>query len=245
MYKKRKKINKQTTLITFVCGTIFVICCILSQFQISSYIALVTFAAYFIYLTSKNPAMYAKYLAYVFMMCAAVIGTVIIEFNNIYLKELETSSHFAGSLPLLLVSYWLLFVVFYLFENNKKVSIINIEKSSLNLKFISFINIATGITIIIFSIMFLSVIRNAAFLLGVDRFVYASLFETNKIVNILTNLAGNFILFPILSILYGKKYLGWISLILYFLYFLWIGNKFGPFFTAMCILCLIYYINIY
>lgn len=218
--------------------------CLLSSIKIFSVVAIITFIIYFIYLARNNPSIYAKYLAYAFMMFAAVAGTIVTEFSNIYLSELETNAHFVGSLPLLLFSYWLLFVVFTAFEKYGKVQVSEVQNEHIDRRYIRFIDICTTITIVIYFVMFVSVIRHAAFILGIDRFIYSSQYETNSLINFLTNLSGDFLLFPLLSILYGKKQLGWISLGFYFLYFLWTGNKFGPFFTVLCVFCLIYYVRL-
>lgn len=244
MNRRLSTVNRKLALITIITGFALMICCVFASIRVFSYIAVAAFVIYFIYLGRKDPSIYAKYLAYVFMMFAAVAGTIVSEFSNIYLFELEAYAHFVGSLPLLLFSYWILFVVFLSFEKRGNVQIRETDTRYVDRRYIRFIDVLTGITTVIYLIMFLSVIRHAAFILGIDRFIYSSQYESNKIIAILTNLSGNFLLFPLLSILYGKKWLGWTSLGFYFLYFLWTGNKFGPFFTVLCIFCLIYYVRL-
>lgn len=236
-----KGIDKKELVIILVSGMVFLACCLFSQFRVSTYIAMVVFCIYFFRLALKRPDMYIKYLAYIFIMFAAVGGTMVIEFTSMYLIELETYSSFVGSLPLLLTSYWFLFVVFTFFERNQNIITIDSSNAQLPHGLGKIINVATILTIIIYGLMFLSVIKRPAFLVGLDRFYYASTYKTNRIISILKNQAGNLLLFPLLSIVYGKRRLGLISMGLYFFYFLWVGNKFGPFFTALCILCLIYH----
>ena len=240
----RSSIEKKSfelPLIITTCGIIFFICCVFSEIEFFSYVALVNFLYYFTFLFKNRPSFFLKYLAFFFMMCSALLGTMIIEFFDIELVELETFSHFSGSLPLILTSYWLLFVTLLFFETKDSKSKITIGNDTPPPYFMKFILFGTIVTFIIYLVMFLSVIERPAFVLNIDRFAYASLFQTNSIIQRFTNQSGNLLLFPLLSLLYGKKRIGYLTLCIYILYFIWIGNKFGPFFTLICIFCLVYY----
>lgn len=226
-------------------GIILVTSCFFSQYRVFTYFALVVWGGFFAYLAKKDPTIYIKYFAFVFMIGAAVLGTLVIEFSRIYLTELECYSHFTGSIPLLLLSYWVLFMTFVAFERKRKISVISFDtRESSKSGYIKFINIATFVTLVLYLVIFSSVARRPAFLLGIDRFAYASQLNSNRLIGFLVNQSGTLLLFPLLAILYGKKSIGWLSLGVYFAYFLWTGNKFGPFFTALCILLLIFYTRI-
>ncbi|MBR1443322.1 MAG: O-antigen polysaccharide polymerase Wzy [Firmicutes bacterium] len=238
MYKINIKNFFEKNFISILCILVLVFCNVFSEYKEASILSIIVFI---VYLKSNDITLYIKYLAFAFMMFSAIAGTVVIEFYKLYLNELETYSCYVGSIPLLVLSYQILFMVFNLFENCKKLNISNISTEKLDKSYYFIIKFGTIITFIIYLIMFLSVIENAAFLLNIDRFVYASRFKKSSIVGILTNLSVNFSLFPLLSILYGKKVWGWVTICLYILYCVWVGNKFGPFFTILCVFCLVYY----
>lgn len=234
-------VRKNEFLINFVFGGIFAFCSITYTFKFASYTALIFYVGYMIYVMLHRKEIFIKYLAFIFMAVAAVFGTAIIELgNHIYLKELQTNADFVGSLPLLIFSYWLLMCIFMVYEGSAGVEIsvyrINqIRQSAKNINRISFV------VFILFASLFSTVAANPAMLLGVDRFAYASQYQTNELIGTLVNIAPLLLVFPILSLIYGNKFLGGSAILLYVLYFLWTGNKFGPFFTLICVFLLIYY----
>ena len=78
--------------------------------------------------------------------------------------------------------------------------------------------------------MFLRIARNPAFIIKMGRVAYEDKFHVRT--GIFRNLANNnFILvaFPMLDYFNGHKRTGKAGMILYILYFLWNGSKFGPF----------------
>lgn len=91
------------------------------------------------------------------------------------------------------------------------------------------INRISFVVFVLFGILFATVAAHPAFLLEVDRFTYASQFQNSRLIETLVYIAPLLLIFPILSLIYGNKVLGGAAILLYVLYCLWVGNKFGPF----------------
>lgn len=234
-------VRKRDFLINIVFGLVFLICSLACKLKLTSYIAVFFFIAYMIYTIVNRKEVFIKYLAFIFMAVAAIFGTVIIELgNHVYLKELQTSGEFVGSLPLLVFSYWLLICIFMTSEGTYRVEIntarmTGIAQSAKTINRISFV------VFVLFGILFATVAAHPAFLLEVDRFTYASQFQNSRLIETLVYIAPLLLIFPILSLIYGNKVLGGAAILLYVLYCLWVGNKFGPFFTLICVFLLVYY----
>lgn len=242
--KNRFKIERKKIIIDVIFLLIFIFCSIFSSKKIFSYISILFFIIYFLYLILFKQKFLIKYLSFVFIAIIAILGTAIIEFNNLYLVELKCYSEFAGSLPLLILSYWLLLIVCMYYDYNFAVETSEIKFNVINKKSNKILKILTIFTLIIYLSLFIKVAKNPAFLLGVDRFQYLKIHNLSGIWSILTNISPILLIFPIISIIYGDKILGISTIFLYIIYFIWIGNKFGPFFTLISIFLLVSYKNI-
>lgn len=239
------KVNKELLTTNLIFGWIFLTCVLLAKFKIFSYVSIFFFGVYFVYYCIlKNKEFALKYLAFLFISGVAILGTAIIElFPSIYLVELRCYSSFVGSLPLIIFGYWLFLVVINLVDKKYKFEIIRerIDELAKYRKFYNTINLAV---LILFLILFSSVVTHPAFLLGVDRFNYASQYSQFSILKKIVSNAPLLLVFPILTIIYNKNFqriLGMLGVAMYVLYFVWVGDKFGPFFSLICIFLLIYY----
>ena len=84
----------------------------------------------------------------------------------------------------------------------------------------------------IFIVIFLRVARNPAFLLGYGRQEYDKLFHVNSgVFKYLASITPVIVIFPIIDYYNGHKTTGMLGIVLYFLYYLWVGHKFGAFFV--------------
>ena len=236
------KADRTLIMIDFACGAGLLICVLMSSYALFSYIALALIIAFLLYVLVYKKTFFIKYLAYFFSGATAIAGTAIIELGpTISLVELGTSSRFVGSLPLLVLGYWLLFVFLLHYDISKGSDLhdVDIAFSKQSLKTL---NRITALVLVLFGILFSRIATHPAFLLGLNRFQYASEYATaGTIITIFTSIAPYLLIFPILSLMYGNKYLGAITVLLYALYYIWLGNKFGPFFSLMCIFLLVYY----
>ncbi len=241
------RLKKKDTLIQLAFGTVFLFCCQFSQIKEFSYIAILNFLFFLAYIAKVNPFMYVKYFALLFMFLGTGAGVIVAEFDSIYLYELATESRYAGSLPLLMTGFWMLFATLLIFEKQNNFDEIRCKNIKLTNRYIKLVNTATLVVLILFLIVVFYATREPpAFALGIDRFLYAMNYSNkmNFFVRLIVRLSPLLLLFPLLSISYGNKIVGSITVGLYILYMLWTGSKFGSFFTMMCVFLLINYESI-
>lgn len=222
------------------------ICCLLSEIEISSYIsiALLVYLGFSIY--RIRPVFYVKYLAFVFPAIAAIIGVSVIESSHTYLKELRDTSGFAGSLPLIVLSYSILLLVMFLYDlrHDKNSNLLKNNKiQDYHEEYPRYMILLTYLTLAIYAVFWARVITRPAFLLGLNRFAYSRTSSLNMsgIWGILNGQLPLLLFFPLMSILKGYKKVGIAAILVYCLYSLWVGNKFGSFFTVLCVFLIIIY----
>lgn len=232
------KMRKFEIIMSILFFNFFIICSVLSDYILFSYLSLIGLTLYFIFMLKIDAVFFVKYLAFIFIAVAAIIGTAITELFSIYLVELQCTSYFTGSLPLLILSYWTLMIVFRICDkrNDFKISL-DIKLTLCQKKILQKLVI---IVLFIYLLMFIRVIKHPAFLLGIDRFAYSKFYATTGIWTVLLHNAPLLLIFPLLLMIYGNKILGSLTILIYILYSIWVGDKFGPFFTLMCIFFLIY-----
>lgn len=78
-----------------------------------SAISIISFAAYLVFILWNKGELIIKYFAFIFAVIANIAGCAIIEFAEISLPELGTTSYFSGSLPLLVLSRWIFLLIIF------------------------------------------------------------------------------------------------------------------------------------
>lgn len=235
----------QRILIDIPFGIVFILCTVFSKIYVLSYVAFIAFGSYLFYLVLFKQEFIIKYLAILFAALVSVIGTGIVEVvPRLYLPELQCESGFVGSLPLLIFSYWVLLVVLLNYDAVYGVEIRRFEINMNNKGNVQLLTVITGFVLLLFMLLFSRVATHPAFLLGIDRFVYASVYGVSGILSIIDHISAVLLVFPMLLIIYGNKVLGSLTILIYILYYLWTGNKFGPFLTLMCVFFLVFYKDI-
>ena len=218
-----------------------IVCCLFSEHIISSYVSIGIFITYILGVVLKSPRVVLKYLYFFFMMVANVLGCFICEFGNIFLIEIESYTHYVGALPTLVLAQLVFFICIY--EEDKKrgnrAFIINC-RSIINERTLFVLNC---FVFILYGFLFIHILPYSALSMNVDRMTFASMEYNGGIWNYLSKWAQFFIVIPIGCIVYtknkGYKFFGIITLLVYCLYYLWIGNKFGPFFSLFCVFCML------
>ena len=223
---------------------LLVICVLFSHINIFSYIALFVYIAYWMYLYHFEKTYFVKYLSFIFVSVGVVVGTFIIElFPKQYLYELRCQSHFSGSLPLLIFSYWIFLYVLELREYcYRKVLKIRVEFFN-NIKGKKVINIFAAISGSLLLVLFLYVATHTlpSFLLKIDRIAFGQIYKMPWIISKLRSIIYLLLFFPLLALIYANRLIGIISIILYCAFNFWIGEKFGSFFTLLCVFFIIFY----
>ena len=226
-------------------GFLLVMCAMVPETPMSSIVALVAFGVYLAYLIVTRPLIILKYGFYFFVVVASIVGTLSCEFTGDYLVEMRQYAGFHGSLPLLIASRWLFIVILEVYENRWGVDNSLSDLSASNHKrkgnwkhqmlMIANVGIFAGLCC-----AYLTVIAYPSFLMGVDRFVYASLVPSG----VRTFLIGwiTFMMFiPLYCFKNYKSILGIASVVIYILYLFWTGTKFGGYLYIVCDVLLVYY----
>lgn len=233
------KIRKRDINVFFIGLLFFTFCILLRQFTMSSAIAFCGFIFFCFYLFNESPVFLIKYLYVFFTTFSEVVGCLVIEYNDLYLNEIDAYSHYVGALPTLLFAHWLLIYVIFIVDRiltkdgEQKYGV-----PDKNTKWMDYICYA----VTIFSIcIFLKVIAHPAFLMGLDRFTYGAGGYITGIWAKLANAIQYLIIVPIIAFVRGKKKLGLAAIIPYILYLVWTGNKFGVFFNIFYVFLLCYY----
>lgn len=237
--------RKNRYLYYFIELIVVLFCCLFSSYKVSSIIALLLFLLYVVAVALEKPRIVFKYLYFYFMMVANVLGCFLCEFGDFFVIELSSNAHYVGALPVLVLSQLTFFTFIFEFElkNEKKVNKLlpQFKKESyLNEKTLFTLNI---FVFVLYMALFVHILPYSALRLNVDRMTFANLGFNSGIWGSLSKWAQFFIPIPIACIAYTKKkkyrVFGVITLIIYCLYYLWIGNKFGSFFSLFCVFCML------
>lgn len=224
---------------------LLLVCVLFSWIKFFSYFALAIFVIQWIGLWYYDKTFFLKYMVAAFTLIGDAIGIAVIEiFPSIYLGELRCQSYFTGALPLFIFCSWISLFVLEIMDYRYRQSLENISIEKIKDKsFKKRINLFACFSCVILIIQLLYAISYfpPSFSLGVDRFVYDSNYSFPWILNKVKNLAPVLVCLSILALLYANKAIGLVGVAAYFIYFLWIGEKFGSFFTLLSILMICYY----
>lgn len=220
------------------------ICVIFSSIKAFSYVSLLLYIAYLIYLYCFDKTYFVKYLAFIFSAIATVAGVTIIELlPKQYLPEMACQSYFTGSLPLLIFSYWIFLYILesreYHYENNLKIDDSFFRSKQTK----QIINLFALISCLLFLILFgyVATHTSPAFVLKVDRFIFSINYEMPWLITKIRDYSSFTLIFSLLSLIYGNRLIGAFSVLFYSAYNIWIGEKFGALFSLLCILLIVLY----
>lgn len=232
--------NEFTSLEIILVGIALFACTLLPEVRFLSIVSVAVFVLYLLYLVLHRGELFVKYLAFIFAICANILGCVISEFGQVPLKELMTTSFFVGSLPLLVFSRWLFIAVIILCDDkwSKGIPVLRSEKRVQKQKWI----VTASVIILVASLgLFLQVVLKPSFVLGLNSFAYSQMYGVSGLWATLANVLSYLIVIPAMAIRQGNKRLGWSSIICYVLFLLWTGNKFGNFLNVTSILLIVFY----
>lgn len=231
--------KKLQVVIVLSFGVALVCCSALSDYEVSSILSIIVFSGYLLYIAFTKPKHILKYLAFFFAVIANILGCAICEFSDVFLSEIVTYSGYVGSLPLLVFGRWLFLVVLLWFDSKWDIQYdqLSLKTSITGLKWLNVITIGV---LLICLVCFARVLGNPAFSLDADRFLY-SMNYLEGVWGAITNSLVYLAIFPALSIMKGNKKLGVVTTVILLLYLFWIGNKFGSFFSLLCIFIMVFY----
>ena len=231
----------------------FVVCCLLSDYKIFSCISLIAFLSYMCLVLKRRPGIYIKYMYLVFTTGALFVSLIVIEFGEFYVSETQMQGCYVGSIPLLVLLQWIFYktLIFVDARYEKKIGmkdytigIHTIFKNHHKQVLKRSLNYLTVLVVILFIYMFLTVMKNPSFILGVDRGIYRMTFEFPFLYHKIYAWSKMLLIPCVLSIIYGRKALGFTGVLLYIVHAIWIGQKFGDFLSLLTVFLIIYYTKI-
>lgn len=226
-------------------GLVLVCCTLQSGWILSTYISTATIVAYMLGLLVWRPQFYPKYLQFVFTVVTDIVGCLSCELVPAYLPELGVDSEFWGSVPLLILGRWFFVVAILVWDDCYGVekTLGNIEKPRASYQVRPSREIVLSLSALYFLfvvVCFARVAAHPSFALGMDRFQYGDEYLPG-IWSRLSGWLGYFIAIPLIAMRMGQVGLSLTSIVIYCLFLLWTGNKFGAFFTLVCIVLYAYY----
>lgn len=221
-------------------GLLLAIMALLSEFPGASIVSLGAFILFGLYICLAMPSFLMKFFIVLFGIIAAIAGCFSCEFLDGYLPELRTTASFSGSLPLLILNYFIFLVCLYGFDKmlgRDDESLLSEVYVGVEQKWFKWIHCSVTLMI---AIMFLHVLPNPSFISGVDRFGYTAHYLTG-VWRYLHSASMILCIVPLLAIRYGYKKSGLFSIALFCFYLFWTGVKFSGFYTLLGLASLVFY----
>ncbi len=211
---------------------------------VTSFLGLIGLMGAIVYFKTE---LLVKYMTFFYMVGITSVGIVICELIPTYLVELKTRSGFAGSAPLLFLGYWVFFAMLLLLERAMAKSGIDYPDVFPTLSETTArvaMNIGCSLVLVLYVLMFMKVATKPAFLMGLDRFYYATEVFEGSPLNGLRAVLPTLLIIPAACLSRGSRKLGIITLFLYLLYSVWVGEKFGSFFLVFILVLIANYHSI-
>lgn len=238
---KKYTIKKSKVILLMINTIILAICCLFSRFPFFDLVAFAVWIAYMGYLVLRHSKEVVRYLYFIFITNAVILSVFICDFfQGYYLNELDTYTGYVGALPILIIGEMLFS---FILINDNEVYNNNLISNKSEGKGIKILRVFNFFVLVLCLYLFLNIITKPAFLLGIDRTTYAALITPkNALYSAISGQINVLISIPILLLLYDKKYKIYplISIFLYGLYYIWNGNKFGPFLSLACLFFMLY-----
>ena len=220
------------------------ICCVFSAYPVFSVLSMICVAFWFVFLWFVYRGLYIKYFSVVFGVIATIMGIAIVEFDRLFMINLQQWTAFKGSLPLLVFCNWLFTFSLIIFEKDIAWtrSVRKPERQNIPKRKKSTIKYFTILSLCINLFLFVRVIRYPAFVMHIDRFTYERMVNYRSgIGRLLVALSNYLIIVNLAAIKHGYRRLGLAATVTYLLFSFWVGNKFGTFFSIFYIVLLFFY----
>lgn len=231
---------KLSAAILVLFGLFFLITTLLSDYPIASIASLFGFLLFGIYLCFSIPSFLIKYFNVLFGIAAAIAGCFSCEFLGGYLPELRQTVSYAGSLPLLILNYFVFLSCLYGFDKTfGKSDSYLLTEYAIHREENWFKWVHVGVAAMI-ALMLLHVLPHPSFIYGVDRFNYSENYLTG-IWRYFHSASMILCIIPLLAIRFGYKKSGCLTILMYCLYLFWTGVKFSGFYTLLGLAAFVFY----
>lgn len=232
------KIEKQSLKIISVFYMIFFILWCIRFFYNVDLVLLMTYFVLLIYIIRNKESFIIKYLFMIVMFSYHLLSVFIAENSNIYFFNLMQSSSYTGAFFPLLMYYVLFFSIIFLMEKNNNLESrseyrVNIKFSNFNISEKNKVRLLSFVLILITFYMVMQMKKLGFYSLGgVDRFDFRANNFTGLDEKFYTYISW---LLPVPLLAYNIKMKGRALLffILYIVYLVFVGDKFGSIFIAV------------
>lgn len=223
-------------------GFLLLLCSFFNKSVIVDWIAMVVFLQFYISVLIQNANIVWKYIFIHYYIVTAVLSVFLCDTISFYLYEIDSTTHFNGAFPLVVLYYWIIISVLLFIDkkiarryigDNRKLKVFGLSQVERTI-----IKYACPLVFIIGFFMFAMVASKPAFLVNVDRFIYAQKY--------LPSILSRFQMFPIMILpivvisinkrscsLRRKMSICFITFLPYFLFAIWIGQRFQMFFMVI------------
>lgn len=218
----------------------FLITTLLSDFPIASLASLIGFLLFGVYTCIAAPSFLIKYFSVLFGIVAAIAGCFSCEFLGGYLPELRKTVFYSGSLPLLILNYFIFLSCLHRFDgafgadDKKLLTEVPVRKEW---KWFKWLHASVLLMIVM---MFLHALPNPSFIHGVDRFSYSSQYLSG-IWRYLHSASMILCIIPLIAVRFGYRKSGWLAIFVFCLYLFWTGIKFSGFYSLLSLATFVYY----
>lgn len=246
----RKQIRNRDILSFFGMGTALLVCCLFSELAIFSYISLFLFLSYVIYHAFARSKIVLKYLYFYFAVVSNIVGVAACELTNIYLPEMYTVSHFAGSLPLIIFSRWLFLELIEWLDGRFAARVNRFSASSIwnNKKdhekggkyYFLLLNILNIFVLGLSAVLCSYLVQHPTFMFSLNRIEYSELYLSG-IWGSISSILSALIVVSIIRLRIGINAVSLLSILLYVLSLFLSGVKFGSYFSLLCAFTIIFY----
>lgn len=198
---------------------------LISYFFKFDWMAIIFFLCYLLFIAVTNMRLLVKYFYLFFLILMNIFGVFVIEHSTeqLYLYEITQFSYSADTLAPLILAYMVFIESLNIFEiklgNKLNKASIQYPKKIFDYTILFFV--------FILMLLFLRVLNKPFFLFSYDRFAYQKFILSSIEIKL-----GNMMLWISPIFFVGlKKYrkMSIVGIFLFFLYFVWIGNKFSVF----------------
>lgn len=240
MYVSRKDFMLRVSIVF-----VLFICTIFNEIPFFSYLSFAMFILFMYMLVVRSPFLLLKYPNFIISISGFILGCTLCEFSNVNLFELAEFAHYVGSLPLIITLYIIFLLSLAFLDGLIQDYQSKLPEQNYSHKMKQIWHYASLLSVMIFIVLFLKVARNPAFVMGYDKASYQRLFNLDSgVFKYLGSITPVILTFTIIDYYNGYKKTGMLGMVLYILYYLWIGHKFGAFFKFFTVFVMARYDSI-
>lgn len=240
IWRRENIVLSPSCMLSIAIGSILFICCLLDKEPLMSAISIISFAAYLVFILWNKGELIIKYFAFIFAVIANIAGCAIIEFAEISLPELGTTSYFSGSLPLLVLSRWIFLLIIFGLD----IRLSDRIQTDAGIPFQArknYVTILSGVLLVVSVLLFLQVAPVPSFVVRANSFFYAQEYGVAGMWEAIAHAMSYAMVIPAMAIRQGNRGIGIAGIAVYFLYLFWTGNKFTNFLVSVALILIVFY----